>query len=356
MKITLMHNPKAGRGNHDKRELLADLIAAGHDVRYQSTKKRGYHEALGKKTDLVVAAGGDGTIAKVASRLIGTGIPFSVLPLGTANNLARSLGFANPPKKIIAELRRGRKRTFDIGVAKGPWGKRYFFESADGGLLAEHVRATKGKGQKAEELSKQQQMKRHVSLMREMLRDYEAQHWKIDIDGQDFSDRYILWEAMNIRSIGPALYLAPRARIKDGRFDLVLVRKDDRATLMKYLDARLAGRKTSFPLSIQKFRKLKLIWDKPIIHFDDEPWPKKREMQKGQIKIKIVVSRLRSQFCHPENNRVKSARLLLVSDRQKSQWTPHLRRFRHHPRRSRLNREIAIGGSETGNGSCLPVA
>jgi diacylglycerol kinase family enzyme len=51
----------------------------------------------------------------------------SVLPLGTANNLARSLGFVASPEEIIAGLETGKKRVFDIGLAPGPMGHALFF-------------------------------------------------------------------------------------------------------------------------------------------------------------------------------------------------------------------------------------
>jgi diacylglycerol kinase family enzyme len=52
----------------------------------------------------------------VACRLIDTGIPLSVLPLGTANNLAHSLGFTSSAPEIIARLQGGRKRAVDIAI------------------------------------------------------------------------------------------------------------------------------------------------------------------------------------------------------------------------------------------------
>src|SRR6266404_8262385 len=93
MRILLIHNPKAGRGKHAKRDLMAALAKAGHHAVYQSTRRSDYKKALKRSTDLVLAAGGDGTVGKIGCRLIDSGIPLGVLPLGTANNLARSLGF-----------------------------------------------------------------------------------------------------------------------------------------------------------------------------------------------------------------------------------------------------------------------
>src|SRR5881396_3389116 len=98
MRIILMHNPKAGRGNHARKELMAALANAGHHAIYQSTKKSDYKKALKKSVDVVLAAGGDGTVGKVGRELIDSGVPLGVLPLGTANNLACSLGFTASPE------------------------------------------------------------------------------------------------------------------------------------------------------------------------------------------------------------------------------------------------------------------
>jgi diacylglycerol kinase family enzyme len=289
MLITLIHNPKAGRGKHDKKELMAALAKAGHHATYQSTKKSDYKKALKRPTDLVLVAGGDGTVAKVASRLIDTGIPLSVLPLGTANNLARSLGFVASPEEIIARLQGGKKRAFDIGVVRGRWGTRYFIEAVGGGLFADYVRAAKAKGKKTKKISKEQEMTRHVSLLHRVLHGYPAQRWKIDINGENISGRYILWEAMNIRSVGPALYLASQAATKDGQLDFVCAREVDRSLLMEHLEARLAGKKHKFPLPIRRFRQLRIAWEGSTLHIDDEPWPRKKQKPKSPTEIEITV-------------------------------------------------------------------
>jgi diacylglycerol kinase family enzyme len=122
-----------------------------------------------------------------------------------------------------------------------------------------------------------------------MLDHYPARKWKIEIDGEDISDRYILWEALNTRSVGPALFLAARASTKDGRFDLVCVSERDRSTLMEYLDARLAGQKTKLSLPIRRFRKLKISSKKSTIHLDDRCWPRKKKHSKHRNEIEITV-------------------------------------------------------------------
>jgi diacylglycerol kinase family enzyme len=289
MRITLIHNPKAGHGKHKTKELIDALAKSGYHATYRSTKKTAYKRALEQPTDWVIAAGGDGTIEKIASRLINSDIPLSVLPLGTANNVARNLGFVGSAQDIIAGLREGKERAFDVGLARGPWGERCFFEGAGGGLLADYVRAAKRKHKKAKQLSKKREMTRHISRMRQILHDYPARKWKIEIDGEDISDRYIMWEALNTRSVGPALPLARRASTKDGRLDLVCVGERDRSALIKYLDARLAGQRTKLSLPIRRFRKLKISSNKSTIHIDDRFWPRKKQQSKHRNEIEITV-------------------------------------------------------------------
>ena len=302
MRITLIHNPKAGDAEHGEKQLMAALAKAGHHATYQSTKEPGLKKVLKQPTDLVLAAGGDGTVGKVAFRLIDSGIPLGVLPLGTANNLARALGFVASPEEIIARLEGGKKQLFDVGLATGPWGERYFFEGVGGGLLADYVRAAKKeakKNGKTETLSKEQEMARHGALLRRMLHDYPARQWKIKIDGKDISGHYVLWEAMNIRSVGPALHLAPAAETRDGRFDFVCARAADRAVLMEHFDARVAGKKSKSPLPTRRFRELRIVWKGSTIHLDDELWRDKKKNGKSPEEIKITVKPSALIVLHP---------------------------------------------------------
>src|SRR5437588_8299029 len=200
MRILLVHNPKAGSQEHEGEDFIKALKKAGHKATYQSSKKKGLAKELKKKVDLVLVAGGDGTVSKVARRLVAMNseVPLAVLPLGTANNFARSLGFCLSAKELIEQLNDGRCDTFDVGLACGPWGKRYFFEGAGAGLFAEYLKAPRKDGEK--EKSKAEKMRCHVKALHRRLRHYRACRWEIELDGEDLSDRYLLWHAMNIRS------------------------------------------------------------------------------------------------------------------------------------------------------------
>jgi diacylglycerol kinase (ATP) len=145
MRILLVHNPKAGSEKHEGENFIKALKKAGHKAIYQSSKQKGIKRALKKKFDLVLVAGGDGTVTRVARRLVAmkSEIPLAVLPMGTANNFARSLGFCLSTKELIEQLNDGKCDTFDVGLGRGPWGERYFFEGTGAGLFADYLRAPK---------------------------------------------------------------------------------------------------------------------------------------------------------------------------------------------------------------------
>src|SRR6476660_5455666 len=79
VRVTLIHNPGAGStGENDAVQLEKLLGRAGHKVRYRSSKERGWKRALRKPADLVVVAGGDGTVGRVIRRMVGLGVPVTL--------------------------------------------------------------------------------------------------------------------------------------------------------------------------------------------------------------------------------------------------------------------------------------
>lgn len=293
MRVTLLHNPKAGDGEHEANELIARLKMGGHQVRYQSTKEAGWKEALEAKADVVLAAGGDGTVRKIARRLVGRETPVGVVPLGTANNLARTLGYEGLPTDPLACLRQSTCNRFDVGHARGPWGEELVMEGAGVGLLPDYLRLP-GRIVSAQHeeiaLSPGEEVTRHVSFLRRAFREYEPVPAKLTVDGEKISGRFLLLEALNIRSVGPILTLAPKAETADGYFDLVLARAEDRSKLTDFLEARLKEEEAIFPIPARRFQHLRMEWENSGCHIDDEHWPRKmRKLPPGRHSLEIVV-------------------------------------------------------------------
>jgi diacylglycerol kinase (ATP) len=307
MRALLIHNPKAGDRKHGKKQLTWSLKKNGLQAFYQSIKKRGWEKGFEKPVDLVIAAGGDGTVHKTAWQIIDSGIPLAILPLGTANNLARSLGFTESVDEILQSLHCGKSRPFDVGVARSGSQTNYFLEAAGGGLFADYFPAAKSNETK--DASPEEELKAHLSLLRELALDCRARPWEISIDGEDISGRYILWGVMNIRSAGPALHLAPKAKTDDGRLDFVAVREHERKVFIKHVDTHLAGRKQRVPLSQRKFRQLKITSPSGAMHLDGEPWPsKKKNTGKARGRIEITVKRAALLIWQPQRRHGRDER------------------------------------------------
>src|SRR5579883_426500 len=96
----VFHNPDSGSQGYDKASLLAAVKLANIEAEYISTKSDDFEKAFDKKATLFVAAGGDGTIRKVIVGARERKVPIAIFPLGTANNVARSLGISGTPQEL----------------------------------------------------------------------------------------------------------------------------------------------------------------------------------------------------------------------------------------------------------------
>ena len=143
----IIFNPTAGRRRaHALWQVLDVMSANGMRMELAETRWAGHATELARDaaragTRLIVAAGGDGTIAEVANGLAGSGAQLGVIPLGTANVLAHELGLPFTPRAVAAALAFGRTCLLWPGVAHGPEGERLFVQMLGVGLDAQVVHA-----------------------------------------------------------------------------------------------------------------------------------------------------------------------------------------------------------------------
>ncbi len=135
MRVSLFYNEHAGDGvplDH-----IRDAIEQrGHElVRVVEAARTDLERLLEERPDIVVAAGGDGTIAHAARLLARQGIPLAILPLGTANNIAKSVGITASIDDLIGGWETAGRLPLDLGVAEGVWGRTHFVEAVGGGLI-----------------------------------------------------------------------------------------------------------------------------------------------------------------------------------------------------------------------------
>ncbi len=143
--MLVIYNPTAGRRRVASLWQVVDvLVANGLRPTIAETQGQGHAARLARDAarggaGLVIAAGGDGPIAEVASGLIGTDAKLGIIPLGTANVLAHELGLPRGASALAAALAFGRTRPLWPGVAETPSGSRVFVQMVGVGLDAQVV-------------------------------------------------------------------------------------------------------------------------------------------------------------------------------------------------------------------------
>jgi diacylglycerol kinase (ATP) len=286
VRVTLIHNPGAGKqGKNDAGKLLALLREAGHEVRYQSSKTDGWEEALQQPVELVAVAGGDGTVSRVARRMLGRGIPVSVLPSGTANNISRSLGLVERPfEELVRCWPDARRVKLDIGVATGPWGRRHFVEGIGTGLFA-RLLATGNSAIKRGRMSPGERVAHALERLKHRAQRAKPRELRAWVDGDDISGKYLLLEAVNIPYVGSNLFLAPDSKPGDGHLEVVLVTEDERERLVKYLESWQENRERLAVLPSHRGDSLTLEWTGFEIHIDDKLWPQKEDTAKPPARV-----------------------------------------------------------------------
>ena len=267
---TLIYNADSGgAGSASAKDLQDALRDAGFQPVYKATScEEDLDEALKDAAGLVVVAGGDGTVRAVATRLINKNLPLALLPMGTANNVARTLGIEGKPKALIQGLPFAEKRPFDVGHVRSPWGEDYFLEALGCGLFADLLYDYDPEEGKS--------VLRAVDTVREVLVGYEPKAWRVTLDEEELSGEFVALEVLNTQATGPRLQLAPDADPSDELFDVVCVREPESSGLLEYLGGLLSASFDSLEnVDIIRGKFLEIAWNGSPIHIDAELRPRK---------------------------------------------------------------------------------
>ena len=269
-KVLLLHNPTAGASHPNAKELVEAIRKAlGVKPSYFSTKNADWKDALSKRWDAVILAGGDGTVGKSVRWLHDRKTPIAILPLGTANNVARSLGIEGDLKSLLSKLPTSSARSLDVGSAKGPWGKRMFLEAVGVGSIAEGVSRS----------GPRPPTPIRLDMAREDLQDLvenaEPELFELNVDGEKFAGEFLFVEILNLSYTGPALPLAFHASPDDGLFDVVFLEAKNRKPMLTWLGDNPEDAPP--PLTVLQGRKVKMVWHGGHLRIDSRVFlpPKK---------------------------------------------------------------------------------
>ena len=221
MQATLIHNPAAGSRSRaaDLATVRALLRTHGWALRMEATTGPAAATALARDAvkrgdDVVIVAGGDGTINEVIQALAGTTVALGVLPLGTVNVWAREIGLPVPfhPVAAAAALADGAYRSIDLGRA----GERFFllmagtgFDGAVTGLVEPRLKRAMGRWAYV------------VTAARLALR-YGGAAATLEMEGGTMRCRLLLAVVGNTRLYAGRLPLTASAVADDGLLDVVV--------------------------------------------------------------------------------------------------------------------------------------
>jgi diacylglycerol kinase (ATP) len=267
----IIYNPTSGREAIKKNlpDVLEILENAGYETSAHATTGEGdaieaAKLAVERRYDLVVAAGGDGTINEVVNGMAEQEYrpKLGIIPVGTTNDFARALQI---PRDIVAAaeiIAKGDRIPIDIGRMN----EKYFINIGGGGSLTELTYDVPSKlktvlGQLAYYL-------RGI----EMLPSLKATNMSIEYDGKLFEGESMLFLVGLTNSIGGFEKLSPSSSINDGMFTLLILTKTNLADFIRIASLALRGEHINDPKVIYtKANRIKVHSDeKVLLNLDGE--------------------------------------------------------------------------------------
>ena len=189
-------------------------------------------DAVANRYDVVIAAGGDGTVGTVACELLGKETALGILPLGSVMNVARMLDIPRDLDGAAAIIATGKVRTIDVGEAKG----QIFFEGGSVGLNAAVFR-------EAQQADGDSGRYRALWASLWVLLRYRPPRMVLHLDDRVLTTRALAVAVANGPYSGLGFTVAPDAPIDDGKFDVVIFSRFSRTELIRHFVSIAFGRR-----------------------------------------------------------------------------------------------------------------
>jgi diacylglycerol kinase (ATP) len=296
----LIVNPVSGTSDNDSANLeqLPSIVAAMQAGELEvntvftaanTSPKVLAQQALTEPYDLVIAAGGDGTVSEVAKGLLHTSMPLGILPIGTYNNIAHSLNLPIDIADACEVIINGQIANIDVGVAND---EHYFFEAAGVGLdavlfpLGEEIKGGRwGRFWQAAKLTLNYQPKR---IRMQFDRSIAEARYSSDLDSH--SKRRLLWQRIAARQYelrrlallvviangpyyGSGFTVAPAAVLNDGLLTISVFRNFSKWELLRHFWSISLG-KYHYNPKIETYRVAEVRLSaraKLPVHVDGQP-------------------------------------------------------------------------------------
>jgi YegS/Rv2252/BmrU family lipid kinase len=237
-RVLIIVNPTAGRWRSSRRRLcrvIAGLERRGCAVVLRRAgPSSGDAERLAREAeadfDIIVAAGGDGTLNAVVNGMAAMQRAVALLPFGTVNVLAREIGLPRDPERLAELIAAGPTRPIWPGRVAG----RLFLTMASSGFDAETVAAVDPR------------LKQHVGRLAFVwailvcLWRYRPRELRVRVAGVEHRAAAVI--AANGRFYAGSYVIAPQASLAEPMLDIVLLHRSGRLAVLRYLGALLLGR------------------------------------------------------------------------------------------------------------------
>lgn len=242
----IIYNPTSGREIFKRHlaEVLQKLERAGYETSCHATTGEGdaikaARAAVERRFDLVIAAGGDGTINEVVNGLAEQDYRprLGIIPTGTTNDFARALHIPRDVEAATEIIVQGDTIPVDIGRIND----RYFINIAGGGRLTELTYEVPSK------------LKTMIGQLAyylkgiEMLPSIRSTEVSIEFDGKIFEGEVMLFLVGLTNSVGGFERLAPDSSINDGMFSLLILKKTNLAEFIRIATLAVRGEHINDP-------------------------------------------------------------------------------------------------------------
>ena len=286
MNIRFLINPSSGRGTGkahlDRIRVMASKLGAGLCVsRKVSDLSEQARKAADDGVERLLVAGGDGTMHHAVQGLAGTSCALGVIPLGSGNDLAGTLGI--PPDLDVAVERAvtGEIRRIDLVRV----GETFSVSYAGVGFDSEVTRY-------ANEVKVLRGPLIYFYAVIHTLITFVPPRMRVVYDDGEFEGKVMFAVVNNLPRFGGGMRIAPDARIDDGLLDLVIVKEIPKPTLLSVFPKVYNGRHVGHPaVRIVRTRRVEITIDRPMTMYGGgEPL---RPMAAGEpIVVEVVPGEL----------------------------------------------------------------
>lgn len=237
----LLVNRHARRGKEALSQAVSKLQELGFDLQEESTEKPKQLPDIirqwSDRVDLVIVGGGDGTLNAAVDGIVDTQLPLGILPLGTANDLARTLAIPEALDQACQVIANGKQQQIDLGWVNG----KHFFNVASLGLSVQITKQlTKEIKQRWGVLAYAVTAIRVVGRSRPFLAEIRS-------NGESIKVKTVQIAVGNGQYYGGGMKIAEDAAINDQRLDLYSLEIEHAWEIIRLLPAMKQGQQADLP-------------------------------------------------------------------------------------------------------------